>query len=86
MTGLASLASALLFAANPATADPPAQVHQQHQAIGQHQATTPSEARCCCDETMHKMMMQMMQMHQGMGMSRPKDGEKPPQQPEQHQH
>jgi len=66
-------ATLLAFGANAAAAQPAPQAHDQHQATATHQATAQQQAadsqkRCCCEEMMHKMMMEMMQKHQGMGM------------------
>lgn len=73
---LATLLAATLLAvgANAAAAQPAPQAHDQHQATAAHPATAPeqvadSQKRCCCEEMMHKMMMEMMQKHQGMGMA-----------------
>lgn len=58
----------LLAAANAAAAQSPPSTHEQHQATGQHQVEA-GEARCCCEQMMqemHKMMSDMMRMHQGM--------------------
>ena len=63
-----------LFAgvASAANAQTPTESHEQHQATGQHQVAGKGE-KCCCEEMMRKMMMEMMQKHQGMGIMAPKD-------------
>ena len=69
------LAGAVLATvASTAGAQPTPQSHEQHKATAQHQDSASGE-KCCCEEMMHKMMMEMMQKHQGkgMGMETPKD-------------
>lgn len=83
MTGIALLSAALLLAGESATPGPAPQAQpHEHQAAGPHRPDTASDARCCCEEMMHKMMMEMMQKHQGMGMAQPANAEKP----EEHKH
>lgn len=86
MTGIALVAAALLAAAEPATVDTaqPTPAHQQHQATGQHRADAASDARCCCEEMMHKMMQEMTQKHRGMDTQHPAAVETPT--PEDHKH
>ena len=62
--------------ASAANAQPATETHEQHQAIGQHQVADKGE-QCCCEEMMRKMMMEMMQKHQGMGTMAPKDAPQP---------
>lgn len=57
----------LAFAATGVSAQPAPSEHAQHQAIGQHQATA-TDQKCCCEDMMRKMMSEMMQQHQGIGM------------------
>lgn len=77
----------LLAAANAAAAQTPASTHEQHQATGQHQAGA-GEARCCCEQKMlemHKMMSDMMRMHQGMAVHANHDAAKEkPQEQQKH--
>jgi hypothetical protein len=54
-------------AASAAAAQPVPSEHAQHQASGQD-PVSPAGQQCCCEEMMHKMMSEMMQKHQGMGM------------------
>lgn len=80
-------APALLMAASNAAAQSVPQSHEQHQAAGQAKATDADKRCCCSEEMMHKMMMEMMQKHQHMGMS--PSTMKPDQHapaPDQHQH
>lgn len=86
MTGIALVAAALLAAAEPATVDTaqPTSAHQQHQATGQHQADADSDARCCCEEMMHKMILEMTQKHRGMDRQHPATAATP--KPEDHKH
>ena len=70
-------ATVLAFGANAAAAQPAPQAHDQHQATVPHQAAAheqvaDSQKHCCCEEMMHKMMMEMMRKHQSMGMPGPK--------------
>lgn len=63
---------ALAAAASAAGAQPTAQSHEQHQATAQHEATAQHPVagvaqKYCCDEMMRRMMMDMMQRHQGIG-------------------
>lgn len=66
MIGIAMLSAAML-AAQPA----PALAVQPHQHQEQAPNHSASDARCCCEEMMQKMMTEMMQKHQGMGMQHP---------------
>ena len=67
MTGIMWIAAALLVAAEPNSPAQPGQSHQQHQASAEHQPAAATGDRCCCsEEMMHKMMMEMMQKHQGV--------------------
>lgn len=80
-------APVLLAAANAAAAQGPPSTHEQHQATGQHKAEG-GEARCCCDKMMHemhKMMSDMMRMHQGMAAHANHDADKEkPQEQQKH--
>jgi hypothetical protein len=53
-----------MLVASGAAAQSATPSHEQHQAAGQH-PVGKAEERCCCDEKMREMMMNMMQMHQG---------------------
>lgn len=60
--------SAAPAAAQPVSAQPATPGHEQHQSIGKHQVMAAGQ-HCCCEQMMrdmHKMMSEMMQMHQGM--------------------
>lgn len=68
--------AAFAMAASAAIAQPATESHEQHRATGQHQFADKSD-KCCCEEMMRKMMMEMMQKHQGMGTMAPKDAPQP---------
>lgn len=86
MTSISLLAGVLLFATEPAVAAPPPPVQspQHHQMPGPHRPDAVSVARCCCEE-MHKMMMEMIEMHKGTGTSHSANPEKTPPQSQQNQ-
>lgn len=78
----------LAGAGSAASAQPMPQIHEQHQAAGQH-AVAPGDERCCCEEKMREMMKgmmaEMMQKHEGGMMMQmpPKDAPKPDKPPGQ---
>jgi hypothetical protein len=70
------IGGAMAVVATGVVAQPMPQSHEQHQATGAHQVTDGKE-KCCCEDMMRKMMSDMMQQHQGMGMGASKDGQQP---------
>lgn len=78
-------APALLFAATTASAQPMPQPHDQREASGQHQSADAQE-RCCCEEKIRKMTIEMMQKRQGMGTSQSTSADQHAAAADEHQH
>ena len=75
--------SMALASATGALPQTPATPHQQHQAAAEHEQAVAVDSHCCCEEMMRKMMIEMMQKHQQMGVAQPTE---PKPQPEEHKH
>ena len=79
MRTIVIFAGSLLMAVGTAAgAQPMPQSHEQHQASSAQPEQASVQGRCCCEE--------MMQKHQGTGMSSPMSPGQDQPQPEQHKH